>query len=217
MGKSCYPSKSWVFKSRFSFKVREHGQQQLYIQYKVCWIFYRMVCAPSLSKPYLCIQPPLYSPPRIRSTTSVNFYLPIPSVLVHKTILKIPSNTPFLYTSAIFHLPIFAYNHPNNLHQKYFPYISHLVNLGYVKGPGSQGVFWGLTRDTSDTVLVSPFFLKVWTVVTGLTTTDSNEDACYWNLKPSNLPSPIPSNYCYYFHTLLIPSQELTYPSKLVV
>ena len=31
------PSKSWVFKSHFSFKVTQHGQQQLYFQYKVCW------------------------------------------------------------------------------------------------------------------------------------------------------------------------------------
>ena len=32
--KTCYPSKSWVFKGCFSFKVRQHGQQRLYLQYK---------------------------------------------------------------------------------------------------------------------------------------------------------------------------------------
>ena len=58
------------------------------------------------------------------------FYLPIP--LVHKIILTILNNTPFLYNSAILH--------PNNLHQKYFPYLSHLVNSGCVKGQGSYGV-----------------------------------------------------------------------------
>ena len=137
MGKSCYPSKSWVFNSRFSFKVRQHGQQEHYTQYNVCCAFYRMVCAPSLSQPYLCIQPPLQSPPRIRSSISVNFCLPIPSLLVDKIILTVPSNTPFLYTSAILHLSIFAYNHPNNLHQKCFPYFSHLANSGCMKGPGS--------------------------------------------------------------------------------
>ena len=42
-----------------------------------------------------------------------------------------------LYTSAIFHLPIFAYNHPNILQQKYFTYLSHFINSGYVKGPES--------------------------------------------------------------------------------
>ena len=49
------------------------------------------------------------------------------------------ANTPCLYISAIFHLPIFVYNHPNNLHQKYFPYLNHFANSGCVKGPGSQG------------------------------------------------------------------------------
>ena len=31
------------------------GQQQLYLQYKVCWILYKMVGAPSFSQPYLCM------------------------------------------------------------------------------------------------------------------------------------------------------------------
>ena len=42
----------------------------------------------------------------------------------------------------------------------------------------------------------------------------SDEDACNQNGKPSNPSSPIPSTYCHYFHTLLIPSQELTFPYK---
>ena len=40
----------------------------------------------------------------------------------------------FLYTSAIFHLPIFVHNHLSNPHQKYFPYLSHLANTGYIIG-----------------------------------------------------------------------------------
>ena len=43
MGQKRYPSKSWVFKIRLSFKVRQHGKQQLNLQYKMCWIFYKMV------------------------------------------------------------------------------------------------------------------------------------------------------------------------------
>ena len=39
----------------------------------------------------------------------------------------------------------------------------------------------------------------------------SDDDVCNWNSKPSNPPSLTPSTYCYYFHTLLIPSQELTF------
>ena len=39
----------------------------------------------------------------------------------------------------------------------------------------------------------------------------SNEDACNWNGKPFNPPYFILSAYCNYVHTLLIPSQELTF------
>ena len=42
-GSNTLPIKSWVFKSCLFFRVRRHGQQQLYFQYKVCWSFYRMV------------------------------------------------------------------------------------------------------------------------------------------------------------------------------
>ena len=39
---------------------------------------------------------------KMHYSTSVNFYLHIPPLLVHKIILRIPINNPFLYTSAIF-------------------------------------------------------------------------------------------------------------------
>ena len=80
-----------------------------------------MVGALSFSQPYFCKQTPLQSPPKTRSPTSAIFHLPIPPLLVNKIILKISTNTPFIYTSATFHLPILAYSHPYNLHQKYFP------------------------------------------------------------------------------------------------
>ena len=44
----------------------------------------------------------------------------------------------------------------------------------------------------------------------------SNEDACNRNGKLSSPPLIIPSTYCHYFHTLLIPSQELTFSWKPV-
>ena len=118
MGQTRYLLKIWVLKSHFSFKVRQHGQQQLYFQYKVWWILNIMIGAPSFSQRYLRIQPMLQYPAKNSSPTSVNFHLPIPLLLVHKIILAIPTNTPFLYSSAIFHLPLFVYNLPNNLHQK---------------------------------------------------------------------------------------------------
>ena len=165
MGQTGYPSKSWVFKSRFSFKDRQHGQQQLYFQYKVCRTLYEMVGVSSFSQTYLCIQPPLQSPPKIISSIFVNFLLSFPSLLFNKIILTIHTYTPFLYITAFCHLPIFAYNHPSNLHQKCFPYLSHLSSSGRVKAQWSYGVLWGF--------LIPPFFLKVWTVITGLTITES--------------------------------------------
>lgn len=110
----------------------------------------------------------LKSPLKIRSSISVNFYLPFPPLFVNKIILTIPINTSFLYTSAIFHLPIFAYNHSNNLHQKHFSCFSHLANSGLRQGTRKIG---GLAR--TDTVLISPLFFKVWTVITRLVITDS--------------------------------------------
>ena len=108
-----------------------------------------MVYTLSFSQLCLCIQPSLpslQSSPKIRSPTSAILDLPISSLLVHKIILTTPTNTPFLYTSAVFLPPIFAYGHPYNLHQKYFPYLSHLANSGMLKGPPvSKGVLWGLT------------------------------------------------------------------------
>ena len=73
----------------------------------------------------------------------------------------------------------------------------------------------------TDTVLFSPFFLKVWTVIKGLTNTDSLSltlrKLVYFRYgKPFNPPSFIPSAYCHYFHTLLISPQELTFPWKPV-
>ena len=100
MRQTFYPSKSWVFKSRFSFKVRQYGQQQLSIRYKVCWIITKMVGALSFPQPYLWLQTPLQSPPKIRS--SVSFHILILPLLVYKIILSNPTNTLFLCISAVF-------------------------------------------------------------------------------------------------------------------
>ena len=95
------PVKKWVFKSRFSFRIRQHGQ--LFLQYKVCWVLYKIVGFSLFSLPLLCIQPSLRSPPKTCSSTLVSFYFPISPSFVHKIIIAIPTNTPFLYTSATLH------------------------------------------------------------------------------------------------------------------
>ena len=142
MGQTRYPSKGWVFKSRSSSKVTQYGKQQL--QGMLNSLQNGRWC-PSFSQPYLRIQSLRQSPPKICSSTLVSFDFPVPPLLVHKIIRTIPTNTPFLYTSTVFHIPSFAHNHPNNLHQKYCPFLSNLASSGYVKGPGSEGVLWGMT------------------------------------------------------------------------
>ena len=78
----------------------------------------------------------------IISTKNPHLYFsqfsPLYSILTcSQIIFTIPTNTPFLYNSARFQLPIFTYNHTNNLDQRYFPYLIHLGNSGYAKGQGN--------------------------------------------------------------------------------
>ena len=101
---------------------------------------------------------------KTRSSTSVNFHLPIPLLLLNKIIYTILTNTLFLCTSAVFYHPIFAYNNPSNLPQNIslpWPFRLHQRTKE----------LWSLVRNPI--VLISPFFLKVWTLITGLTITNS--------------------------------------------
>ena len=95
---------------------------------------------------FLYIQSTLQSPPKNSSPTSVIFHIPIPLLLFHKIILIIPTNSSFLYTSAIFHLPLLTQNMDSdnmahNQPQKYGVFqvcqtiqstFSHILNRQYV-------------------------------------------------------------------------------------
>ena len=80
-----------------------------------------MVGTLSFSQPILWMQPTLQSLPRNSSSSSFNFHFPFSPLLAHKIILTIPTNTPFLNNSAVFHLRLFACNHPNKLNKYIFP------------------------------------------------------------------------------------------------
>ena len=193
-GSNALPIKNWDFKGRFSFESNSITLSKLAntvnsntitlssiqcmlnsLLNRRCTFIFTPLLMHAISPTSLLIHP----------STSVNVDLPISALPVHKIILTIPTNTSFLYTSAIFHFPIFAYNHPNSLHRKHFPYLSHLANSGCIKGPGSIGVLqpfsqFRLHQGTSElgtlvrtyTVLISPFFLVVWAVTTVLTIID---------------------------------------------
>ena len=103
MGQTRYLSKSWVFKGRFSFKLRQHGQQLLYLQYKAWWILYKTVGPLS----FLYIQSTLQYPPKNSSSTSVSFCIPIPLLLFHKIILTTPLLTLSVSISQQFFTSLF--------------------------------------------------------------------------------------------------------------
>ena len=186
-----------------SFKVRQHGQQQLYFQYKVFWILYKMVGAPS----FLHIQPTLKYPPKNSSSTSVNFYISIAPLLFHKIILAIPLITLSASISHQFFTSLFLCTTIPAIYIKNIFPTSTILPI-QVKSRLSQGIreLGSLVR--TDTVLISSFFFKVCTVITGLTISLRKLVFCRFG-RSSNPPSLIPSTYCHYFHTLLIPHKNL--------
>ena len=122
------------------------------------------------------------------------FSHPFSLFLVHKIIPTIPTNTLFLYNSAIFHLPLFVYNHPNNLHQKYYPYLKTFCEFSLRQGTRELG---SIVMTDTDTFNISQ--------QSSLTTTDflslRLKTLMYCRRgKPSNQPSLIHSTYFHYFH-----------------
>ena len=123
-----------------------------------------MVGAPSFSQPILWIQPTLQSyqetVPFLQSIfTSLNSPL-----LVYKIILTIPTNTLFLYNSANFSPPSFCVQPSKQSTPKIFSLPQKFCQFRLRQGIRELG-----SIVKTDTVLISPFFLKVWTVIAGLT------------------------------------------------
>ena len=109
---------------------------------------------------------------------------------------------------------------------KYFHYLSHLANSGCVKGPiiRKSCEYWHSfnfclypqSKDRGHKSHDHWFLIAKAQKIDVLQIFVSDENVCNRNRKPSNPPSPVPSVYCHYLHTLLITSQELTFPNKPV-
>ena len=175
-----------------------------------------MVGALSFSQPILRIQLTLQSLPRNSSSFSVSFHFPISPLLVHKITFKIPTNTPFLYNSAVFHSFFLCTTIPTIYTKNILP----TSNILPIQAASRYQKVREYCEDWR--CLISPFFFKVWTVIAGLT---HNTDSLSIRLKkliysscdkPSNPYPLIPSTYFHYFHIQLIPPQELTFPWKPV-
>ena len=130
-----------------------------------------MVDASSFSQPYLCIQTPLQYPPKITSSTSVSFHISIPPLLVYKIILINPTNTPS--TSQHFWPPYFWAQPSQQSTPKVFSLPQPFSQFRLHQAAREIG---SLVR--TNTVLFSPLTLKVWTVTTRLTITDSSSIFC---------------------------------------
>ena len=155
MGQTRYPSKRWVFKRHFSVKVKQHGQQQLYLQYRVCWILYKMIGAPSFPQPYLWIQSSLQSRPKSVPLLHSIFILLFLSYFLTKSSLQ----------STLALLPLCL----NNISPPYFcvqPSQQSIPKICSLLQPFSKFWFHQRTKELwilvrNDFVLMSPFFLKV--------------------------------------------------------
>ena len=171
-----------------------------------------------------------------------------PSWVVHPTTSTISTKNQFLYFSQFSHpystLPCSQNHHYNTHYHSLSLFLSNFSPFSFYVQPSQKSIpkllslpqplsQFGLhqgTRElgslvTTDTVLIFPFFLRLWTGITGFTifliaqaqkmcvlkVVVSDKDASNRNGKPFSHPFLIPSSYCYYFHTILIPSQELTF------
>ena len=100
------------------------------------------------------------------SSTSVNFQLPILPLFVQKIILTNPTNTS--YTSTIFPLSYFCVQASQKSTPKIFSLPQPLSKFRL-----HQGTREHRSPVRTNSILFSPFSLKVWTVITGLTIIDS--------------------------------------------
>ena len=120
----------------------------------------KMLGTPSLSQSCLCIQPLLQSLTKISWFTSVNFHVPIPALIVQKSSLQSQLTLPFSIPQQLL---TSQQSTPKNIS---------------LPQPFSQFSLCQWTKELrsfvrTDTVLISPFSLKIQEVITGLTITDS--------------------------------------------
>ena len=124
------------------------------------------------------------------------FFTPYFISCVHKIIPTIPTNTPFLYISAIFQLSTCSW-----LSLQCQPIIlsdtGHCFNLSLLS--------WSMDRNNR---AYNHWSFILQTKKTGVLQVVSKLVVS----KQVSPPSPIPSTYCHCVNSLLIPSQDLTCP-----
>ena len=112
------------------------------------------------------MQPPLQSPPKIFFSTSVNFHLAVSPLFFYSISLQFPLTLPFFLPQQLF-TSLFS--------RTIIPAIC-IKNI-FLLQPFSKFRLRQSTKELrslvwNDSVLISLFFLKVLTVIIGLTITD---------------------------------------------
>ena len=146
--------KSWVFKTHLSINVRQHGQQciQNSLQSGRRSLLFTIIY--TYNHPYNFYQKDFLL---LHSTFTSLFH---PYVLIKSSLqsaLTLPSSTPLYFCVQLSQQ---STKKISSLHQ---PFSQFRLRQ-------STKELWSLMRN--DTILISPFFLKVWTVITGLTITN---------------------------------------------
>ena len=185
---------------------------------KVFWIFYKMVSAPSYKQRYNLHQKTV---PLLQS-----IFTSYSTITCSQNPPYHPHQYPFPLCLSNFSPPFFWVLSSQQSTPKIFSLLQPFFQFRLRRGTRELG---SLVR--TDTVLISPFSLKVWKVVTGLTITDflslrlrnlvynkssNNTTWCVTNHPIHLLPYSQTIVITSIRYTLLIPPQELTFPWKAV-
>ena len=122
-----------------------------------------MVGAPPFSQPILWIQPTLQSLPRNSSSSSVNFHFPILPLVVQKSSLQSPLTLPSYITQKFFTSPFLRTTIPTICTKN----VSLTSNILPIQDMSKDHVVREYCEDWN--CFNISFFLKVWTVIAGLT------------------------------------------------
>ena len=142
-----------------------HGQQQLYLQYKVPWILNKVVGALAFSQSYLRMP----TPRQFHQKSVPPLRLFLSSIFHSYLFIKLPLHSSLTLPSSI------SQQFLTSLFLRIVIRIICIKNFGHLANPGCIKRSRNLVR--TDTVLTSLFYPKVYTGITGLTIIDS-----YWFL-----------------------------------
>ena len=160
------------------------------------------------------MQPPLKSPPKIHSSTSVNFHHAVSPLLFKKSSLRFPLTLRFSIPQQFFTSLFFRTTIPATYTKNIFPTPAIQQTQAMESWEEWQCFnlsFLSLSMNSENRAHNHWFLIGQAQKIGVLQKVVSDEDVCNSNGKQSSSFSLIPSTFCQYFRTLLLTSQELTF------